>query len=565
VDVYLPVAEVSVNLFTFLGLGGIVGLLSGLFGVGGGFLLTPLLIMMGIPPTVAAASDSNQIVASSSSGAYAHSRARNVDFKMGALLLLGSFPGGFIGVQLIKLLRTMGDADFAIKLTYVVVLGGIGAFMFVDSLKELRGRPKLDAAPDKPKPRSAYGRFLDALPFKMEFPHSKVTLSVLVPLLLGLTVGTLAAVMGVGGGFIMVPAMVYLLGMPMHAAIGTDLFQIVFACINVTILQAHVNHTVDFVLALTLLAGSVFGAQVGARLSRFLRGEQLKIILAGIVLVVMVKMLYGLLATPDVLLAHKGGHGGSEHSVVKLEETEAVGVDTNEFAAAGVEMAVTPSLVDITMSYSGKDLAVEATVPAGMDVAVKCEGPRRQLELSRKGKAQGLLWMNVGDLTFDSVPDLYMLRTSAPLATISSHEAQKEFLLGYDALREAVCSGEASPEASRYFTDLVKFKERDGLFSVSESAVTLTPGSDGTQRVTAELRLPSRASPTNYRVELYGLEDGEATLLAAKPVRLNKVGAVRTISSLAQNRGLLYGVVAVFIALCAGLAAGFIFKGGKAH
>jgi uncharacterized membrane protein YfcA len=303
--IYLPVAGNAVSIPLLLCLGGTVGFLSGLFGVGGGFLLTPLLIMIGIPPTVAAASDSNQIVAASSSGTYAHARAGTVDFKMGFLLLLGGIAGGSVGVYVIKLLRAMGNADFVITVTYVVMLGSIGGYMFAESLRSLRLGPATSGTEGRP---SFYARMVTSLPWQTDFPRSNVRLSVLMPLLLGVLVGVLAAIMGVGGGFIMVPVMVYLLRMPMHVVVGTSLFQILFTCINVTILQARLNHTVDFVLALILLCGSVLGAQLGALTSKRLKADQLKILLAIIVLGVTVKMLTGLLLTPDHLLSYRGGH-----------------------------------------------------------------------------------------------------------------------------------------------------------------------------------------------------------------------------------------------------------------
>jgi uncharacterized membrane protein YfcA len=306
-SIYLPVAGIALNLFLLLGLGGVVGFLSGLFGVGGGFLLTPLLIMIGVPPTVAAASDSNQIVAASASGMYAHARAGSVDFRMGILLLVGGIAGGSVGVLLIKLLRTLGEADLFITITYVLMLGGIGTYMFFESLESIRGKPRRQRRRADIRP-SAYARIVGSLPWRVHFRQSKVTLSVLMPLCLGILVGALAAVMGVGGGFIMVPVMVYLLRMPMHVVVGTSLFQILFTCMNVTILQATVNHTVDFLLALILLFGSATGAQIGARVSRRLKGDQLKILLAVIVLLVMGKMLLGLLLPPDILVGYRGGH-----------------------------------------------------------------------------------------------------------------------------------------------------------------------------------------------------------------------------------------------------------------
>ncbi len=307
-SIYLPIAANSINVFLLLGLGGLVGFLSGLFGVGGGFLLTPLLIMFGIPPTVAAASDSNQIVAASASGTYAHYRLGNVDFKMGLVLLAGGVIGGTLGVQLVKILRATGNADFVIKITYVAMLGIIGGYMFMESLQGLKKAPLQEIPASRQKSPSFYARLITGLPLKMSFEKSGIHISFIIPLLLGTLVGILAAIMGVGGGFIMVPIMVYLLRMPMHVVVGTSLFQIFFTCVNVTVMQATFNHTVDFILALILLVGSSSGAQIGARISKRLKGDQIKILLAVIILIVMVQMLLGLVLSPKLLLSYKGGH-----------------------------------------------------------------------------------------------------------------------------------------------------------------------------------------------------------------------------------------------------------------
>lgn len=302
---YLPVALTSINVLVPVGLGLAVGLLSGLFGVGGGFLMTPLLIMCGIPSTVAAATDSNQIVAASTSGTYAHWRVGNVDFKMGLYLLAGGFLGGLLGVQAIKVLRAMGNADFVIKMTYVLMLGIVGTYMFFESISSMK---KSRSQEVKEKKESAIGKFLKSLPLQTHFEKSGVTHSALIPIIFGGFVGLLAAVMGVGGGFLMVPVMVYILRMPMHVVVGTSLFQILFNCIEVTFLQAYTNHTVDFILAVLLLLGSTVGAQIGAVFGRKLKGEQLKVILAIIVLVVTVKIVLELTLSPSLLLAQSGGH-----------------------------------------------------------------------------------------------------------------------------------------------------------------------------------------------------------------------------------------------------------------
>jgi len=307
---YLPIAGNSVNIFLILGLGGFVGLLSGIFGVGGGFLMTPLLMMFGIPPTVAAASDSNQIVGASTSGSLAHMRLGNVDIPMGVMLLIGGIAGGTVGVQVIKLLRAMGNADFLIAITYVIMLGGVGGYMFWESLQGLKkektgdSAEKVDPVVEKTEGKS----LIQKLPFQYKFEKSGCEISMLLPLGFGILVGILAAIMGVGGGFIMVPVMVYLLRMPMHVVVGTSLFQILFTCVNVTIMQSWSNHTVDFVLAVLLLLGSTIGAQVGTAVSKRLKADQLKIMLASLVLLVCVKMMAGLLMTPTIMVALKGGH-----------------------------------------------------------------------------------------------------------------------------------------------------------------------------------------------------------------------------------------------------------------
>jgi uncharacterized membrane protein YfcA len=301
---YLPIAEVSVNIFVLLGMGLGIGFLSGLFGVGGGFLLTPALMMIGIPPTVAAASDSNQIVAATTSGTYAHWRLGNVDVKMGLLLLSGGLCGGALGVEVIKELRQVGNADFLIRICYVVMLSLIGSFMFLESLRSLR-RPSMPTPLAEAGEAQSTPQLLLALPWKVHFPRSRVTVSVLLPILIGFLVGLLAAIMGVGGGFIMVPALVYILRMPVHAVVGTNLFQEIFLCMSITFMQAELNHTVDFVLALVLLVGSTFGAQLGARVSGRLKADQLKILLASLILLTMLDIAHDLLVTPEVLLSFK--------------------------------------------------------------------------------------------------------------------------------------------------------------------------------------------------------------------------------------------------------------------
>ena len=299
-QIYLPIAEVSVNAFLLLGLGGLVGILSGMFGVGGGFLLTPMLFFIGIPPAVAVATEANQIVASSFSGVLAHFKRKTVDLKMGVVLLIGGLIGAALGVQVFNALRAMGQVDLLVRLCYVVFLGIIGGLMFFESLRAIR-RSKASAG--APPPRRDHRGWIHALPFKTRFRTSGLYLSVIPPLLVGLAVGVLAAIMGVGGGFIMVPAMIYILGMPTKVVVGTSLFQIIFVTAFSTLLHATTNFTVDMVLAILLLVGGVVGAQVGARIGVYLKAEQLRILLALMVLGVCAKLATELLFQPDELFS----------------------------------------------------------------------------------------------------------------------------------------------------------------------------------------------------------------------------------------------------------------------
>jgi uncharacterized membrane protein YfcA len=318
-------------------------------------------MMIGVPPTVAAASDTNSIVATSSSGVAAHFRLGNVDIKMGSVLLLGGLTGAAIGVEIIKILRTLGNADVLIKLTYIVVLGSVGGYMMSQSLKNLR-RGAIVSKARKPARPSAW---LNRLPFQMHFPRSNVRLSVFVPFILCAIVGILSAIMGVGGGFIMVPMMVYLLRMPPHVAVGTDLFQILFTCSGVTLMQAATNHTVDLVLALLLAAGSTIGAQIGARVSRLLRGEQLMILLAVLSLLVVGRMTVGLVVTPANLL--DVGHGveskSAPHSTSRAHATMPPTMDTAPVAPRA-EAELPPAPVFPPRAFTRQRRAI-VDAPAG--------------------------------------------------------------------------------------------------------------------------------------------------------------------------------------------------------
>lgn len=296
--IYLPIAEMSANVWIFLGMGWAVGFLSGVFGVGGGFLMTPLLMFSGIPPAVAVGTGGAQVVASSVAGALAQYQRRNVDIKMGCVLLAGGLAGGLIGVEIVKILRKAGQFDVFVALSYVLFLGVIGALMLIESANAIR---KVRAGSIIGQRRSGQHGWVHHLPFKMRFHRSKLYISAIPPALIGAFVGFMAAIMGVGGGFILVPAMIYLLRMPTSVVVGTSLFQIVFVTATTTIMHATTNHSVDIMLAILLITSGVIGAQLGTMAGAKLRGEQLRFLLAALVLLVCIRIGWDLISTPAEL------------------------------------------------------------------------------------------------------------------------------------------------------------------------------------------------------------------------------------------------------------------------
>jgi len=297
-QIYLPIAEISVNLVVMLGLGAAVGFLSGMFGVGGGFLLTPLLMLSGIPPAIAVATGANQIVGTSVSGTMAQWRRGNVDLQMGAVLIAGGVVGALVGVFLLKILREAGQAGLMISLTYVFFLGSIGALMLWESVNAIR---RQRAGKSMSARKASQHNWIHGLPFKMRFPRSRLYISAIPPLVIGFLVGLLASFLGVGGGFIMVPAMIYLLRMPTNVVVGTSIFQIIFVTAIVTLLHATLNHTLDIMLAFLLIIGGVIGGQFGVRAGQKLRGEQLRALLALMVLGVAIRILLDLVIRPSEL------------------------------------------------------------------------------------------------------------------------------------------------------------------------------------------------------------------------------------------------------------------------
>ncbi len=292
-QIHLPIAEMAVDPLVIIAIGAGVGFVSGLFGVGGGFLLTPLLMFAGVPAVVAVSTQANQVLATSIAGASSHWKNRAVDIRMGLFMMSGGLAGSGLGVWVFKLLKASGNIDEVIAISYVLFLGTIGGLMFWESIGPAIGKNS-DGNKD-PKRRSAMRAWTRALPFKRRFPRSGLYISMIPPVLIGFFVGFLAAVLGVGGGFILAPAMVYLLGVPTRVMVGTSLFQIIFLTAFVTFLQAAVNQTVDLVLAAVLMSGGVVGAKLGAATGQYLNAAQLRFLLALVVLAMGGKLAYDLI------------------------------------------------------------------------------------------------------------------------------------------------------------------------------------------------------------------------------------------------------------------------------
>ena len=294
--IYLPIAELSVNMLIILGMGGAVGFLSGLFGVGGGFLLTPLLIFSGVPPVVSVATVATQVVASSASAALSYWRRRMVDMKLATALMLSGIVGTLIGIVVFNSLRALGQLDLIVGISYVTFLGLIGGLMLTESVRAI-----LNARAGRPAPlrRPGQHNWVHRLPLKMRFKRSKLYISVIPIVALGIGIGFLGVLLGIGGGFILVPALIYLFRVPSNVVVGTSLIQIVATMAVATVLHAVTNHSVDAVLAVILMVGGVIGAQFGARIGQNMRGDQLRALLGLLVLAVAIRFLTDLIATPD--------------------------------------------------------------------------------------------------------------------------------------------------------------------------------------------------------------------------------------------------------------------------
>lgn len=303
-QIYLPVAEIPINVLVILALGLATGFLAGMFGIGGGFLATPFLMFIGIPPAVAVATSTNQIIASSVSGLFGHLRKGNVDIKMGIILVIGGLIGSTFGVSVFKLLQQTGQTDIVIAITYVVFLGSISITMLKDSIKSLlENKYQLIWEKDQDTNLDKFLKKIDKLPGKIYFPKSEITISILIPIILSIGIGILVSLMGIGGGFLMIPAMIYILRMPSYVVVGTSLFQIIFIASNATFLQAITNNTVDIILAFLMIISSAIGAQFGTRTVYKSDANLMRVFLSLLILGVCSKIFLGLVTTPQNLFS----------------------------------------------------------------------------------------------------------------------------------------------------------------------------------------------------------------------------------------------------------------------
>ncbi len=551
--IFLPVAGISSEILLLVGAGALVGFLSGLLGVGGGFLLTPILMMLGIPATVAAASDTSAIVATSSSGVAAHFRLGNVDVKMGILLLLGGLGGAAIGVDIITILRGLGNADVLIELTYILVLGSVGGLMFADSIRNLRRGTVATKSVKAPKRHHMMSR----LPFQMEFPRSGVQHSALVPLALGALVGILSAIMGVGGGFLMVPMMVYVLGMSAHLAVGTSLFQVLFTCAGVCFLQSGENHTVDVVLALMLAAGSTIAAQIGAIVSKRMRGDQLLMVLAVLALVVVGKMSYSLVVpSPSLLEASR-----VQPRADAAPKAAVPGV-SGDLAQArppteGRAVKLIPETVEIGAFYDGTSMRMEGVAAPGTEVIVVTRGPDTAEEFKRKGPA-GPIWMTLGKVRISGAPSLFIRYSSEPANKFLSHDEIDRYQLSPEAITRQMHIAPADPEEHRLRHDYLHLKLAQNVYRVIDGGLHMGATTSSGEPYSIQFHWPRKAPPAEYQVRVHECRDGRVVNTITVPLKVVKAGFPAAVSALATKEPWAYGMGAIVVAILAGFGIDFI-------
>ena len=567
-QLYLPIADIPVNVFLILAMGAAVGFVSGMFGIGGGFLMTPLLIFVGIAPAVAVASVASHIAASSFSGAISYWRRRAIDPALAAVLLSGGTIGTALGVWTFTLLRSLGQLDLMIALSYVVLLTTVGGLMFWEGLRAIMRVRRGVAVPMR---RSGSHGWIHGLPLKMRFKRSKIYLSVIPIVVVGVVIGFIGAVMGIGGGFILIPIMIYLLRVPTSTVIGTSMVLTLVTMVFATMLHAVTNHLVDAVLALILMVGGVTGAQFGARAGQKIRGEHLRL----------------LLGTPDSRgrnpfrhrtgdsprrsLHHPGNRGRRMIARPSLAAVGAVLLST-VFAilparAERLIVSVSNHRVTVTPNYSGEELVLfgsvekDASTPAnrtGYDLVVTVSGPRADMVTRRKERKFGI-WINTDYRQFLKVPTYLALFSNRPFDAIASPEVERRQQLG---LNNVLLTQRVGPDYAdvvpndAFRSAFVRLRSEHGLYREDTSAVTfLTPTLFRTG-----IPLPAEVPIGTYDVEIKLFADGALVARTETAFEIVKVGFEQFVATTARQNGFIYGLVTAFMALMTGWMASIVFR-----
>ncbi len=507
-QLYLPIAELTVNMFLFLGMGGAVGFLSGMFGVGGGFLLTPLLIFTGIPPAVAVATVTPQIVASSTSAAISYWRRRLIDEKMTLLLAAGGLVGSTLGVFTFRALRSVGQLDLIISLAYVVFLGFIGSIMLRESVRAiLRSRGRRARA----RPAPGHHNWIHGLPLKMRFRRSKLYVSVIPIVALGAGIGFLGSVLGLGGGFIMVPALIYLLRVPTNVVIGTSLAYTLMTMAVATVLHATANKTVDIMLAFLLMVGGVIGAQFGAQVGQAMRGEQLRALLALLVLLVAIRVLLGLFLTPEEVFSLRIMGGARETrasprlALLSCRRAEAA-------AAESLVSTLSDDAVEITSNFTGEQIVVFGAVRGAPDGEPGLPGRRRRAGAGagHRGAREGARSRHLGEPHVARVQGRAVLLRHASERELQRRRSTPAELVQYrlGVAEPALRPGrEPASRPQRSFAQaLIDLKTKRGLYAERKSEVHFLAPS--VFRTT--FFLPSDIPTGDYRVSVYLFRDRSA-------------------------------------------------------
>jgi hypothetical protein len=544
--IYLPIAEMPVNVALVLMVSAAIGFVSGLVGVGGGFIMTPSLMFLGVPAPVAVATGASQIAATSFSGIVAQTRRKAVDWRMGALLSIGGVLGGASGVSLFRHLLRIGQLDLIISLLYLALLAIIGSLMLMEGLAVMRGRGGGLLR------RSSRG-VAHALPLRLRFPRSGLYISVLPPLALGYIIGALAAIMGLGGGFILIPAMIYLLRMPTNVVIGTSLFYVLIVSGLIVLMQATQTQTVDLVLAGLLMIGGVVGAQLGVRLGAGLKSEHLRALLGAILLAASAKFLIDVVVPPAEPYVLASGAWAT------AEDERPIGVNSP------LPSAVVEEQITVSSDYEGSEVTVFGVNPDRRgrgDIVVVLRGPEQSASVMRKRHALGV-WLNGPPVEFSNTPSFFAVLSNRPLRQIASPEAIWRYRLDPAATARLASAVPAGGDPSAYRAALVRLRRDQGLYqegglAPEDSREGLTLYQGGLFR--AVVQLPANAPITTYYADTYLFRDGQLVSSQRVPLRVERVGIERRIHDLAHGASFVYGIVVLLLALAAGWFAAAWFR-----